>query len=150
MYIRNVHRKYNIFNIINFKHFILQYLCTLYVFFNHVQYKLHFYTSFTHYNSRHHFYTTVSVHILRVHLHTTFSSILYVRLTMYIQNYVEILPDKSSFHHLRNPDGLRDDVCRLTGSGRSCWVGSRCVPRPGCLCTGRKLVLCCRKRSRLP
>ena len=93
MYIRNVHRKYNIFNIINFKHFILQYLCTLYVFFNHVQYKLHFYTSFIHFNSRHHFYTTVSVHILTVHLHTTFSSILYVRLTMYIQNYVEILPD---------------------------------------------------------
>ena len=95
MYIRNVHRKYNIFNIINFKHFILQYLCTLYVFFNHVQYKLHFYTSFIHFNSRHHFYTTVSVHILRVHLHTTFSSILYVRLTMYIQNYVEILPDNA-------------------------------------------------------
>ena len=93
MYIRNVHCKYNIFHIIYFKHFSLQYLCTLYVFFNHVQYKLHFYTSFTHYNSRHHFYTTVSVHILRVHLHTTFSSILYVRLNMYILNYVKIFPD---------------------------------------------------------
>ena len=101
MYIRNVHCKYNIFNIIYFKHFSLQYLCTLYVFFNHVQYKLHFYTSFTHYNSRHHFYTTVSVHILRVHLHTTFSSILYVRLNMYIQNYVEIFPDKDLKNCLR-------------------------------------------------
>ena len=94
MYIRNVHCKYNIFNIIYFKHFSLNYLCTLYVFLAYVQYKLHFYTSFSHYNSRHHLYTTVLVHILRLHLHTTFVSILYVRLTMSIQNDVKIFPDK--------------------------------------------------------
>ena len=93
MSIRNVHWKYNIFNIIYFKHFSLKYLCTLYVFFTYVQYKLHFYTSFSHYNSRHHFYTTVLVHILRLHLHTTFVSILYVRLTMSIQTDVKKLPD---------------------------------------------------------
>ena len=93
MSITNVHCKYNIFNIIYFKHFSLNYLCTLYVFLAYVQYKLHFYTSFSHYNSRHHFYTTVLVHILRLHLHTTFVSILYVRLTMSIQTDVKKLPD---------------------------------------------------------
>ena len=32
-------------------------------------------------------------------------------------------PPQSAFRHSRNLDGLRGVVCRLTGNGRSYWVG---------------------------